>query len=273
VEKYPDSELYVESLYGTAANFENAGDLKEALPLYEKLVRAHPEHALSKETLSRLGSLYVRAQDFEKAADFYQGILIDGKKDIAVTPDAAFWLIQYLLDKGKFENAQKALAVLQERFPNEDYRHETAYFMGEALLGMKDPPKAGDYYSQALALKPQGPYAPHALLGTGLARAAAGDAAGAEAKFNEALVFDDEPEVAARARFEIANLRLKAGDFAEAAKAYMLVAVLFDHPLYSAEALYQAGQCFAKAGQAEDSQKALMELKTRYPNSDWARKA
>lgn len=273
IEGHPDSKLVVEAIYGAAANFENAGALKEAIPFYEKLVRVHPDHPLSKETLSRLGSLYVRVQDLDKAAAFYQEILIDGKKDIPVTSDAAFWLVQYLLDNGKFENARKVLAELPSRFPNEDYRHETAYFTGEAFLGIKDTAKAGESFSEALALKPQGPYAPHAYLGMGLARAAAGDTTGAEAKFNEALAFDDEPEVAARARFEIASLRLKAGDFAEAAKAYMLVAVLFDHPRYSAEALYQAGQCFAKAGQAEDSQKALTELKTRYPNSEWARRA
>lgn len=272
LEGVPDSKLTVEAVYGAAANFENAGMVKEALPLYEKLVRAYPEHALSKETLARLGSLYVRAGDLEKAAALYEEILIDGKKDIPVTSDAAFWLVQYFLDHGKFENARRALAGLPPRFPDTDYRHEIAYFSGEASLGLKDTAQAGASFAEALSLKPQGPYAPHALLGAGLARAAEGDDAGAEAKFNEALAFDDEPEVAARARFEIASLRLKAGDLPEAAKAYMLVAVLFDHPRYSAEALYQAGQCFAKAGQAEDAQKAFTELKTRYPKSEWAGK-
>ena len=63
-----------------------------------------------------------------------------------------------------------------------------------------------------------------------------------------------------------------AQDLEGAAKAFMLVAILYDDPKFTPPALYKAGECFRTLGRVEDAQKAFLELKNKYPESDWARK-
>jgi TolA-binding protein len=139
-------------------------------------------------------------------------------------------------------------------------------------MGRKDYPKALENYSEAIRLKPDGSYAPHAHLGSGIAYLAMGDMVAAEKEFNEAIAFDHEIKITMRARFEIANNRIREKNYMEAAKGFMRVAILYDDPKYTPLALYKAGECFVRIQRTEDAMKAFEELKTRYPNSKWAKK-
>ena len=167
---------------------------------------------------------------------------------------------------------EPGLVALPARFPKEDLKHQLLFFKGESAMGAKDYPKSADFYSQAIQERAEGAYVAQAHLGLGIAHAAMDDTAAAEKDFNAALSYDHELKVAMRARFELANLRLKAKDLEGAAKAFMLVAILYDDPKYTPPALYKAGECFRSLQRMDEAQKAFLELKTRYPESDWARK-
>lgn len=270
-DKHPSSKLHAEAVYGTAVSLESASRLKEALPFYERVMERYPESPLAKRSASRVGYLHIRTGDYAKASAFYRDLLFN-RPDYPVNADGVFWLARHLLEKRDYAPLRKILEALSARYPEGDYAHETHFFLGETAMGEKDFPHAVESYRKALALRPEGAYAAHATLGIGVALAAQGDAAGAEARFGEALRYDTETQVAMRARFEIAGLRLRAGAYEEAAKAYMLVAILYDDPKYSPLALYKAGECFAKLGRGDDAQKAFDELVERYPDSPYARR-
>lgn len=266
------SPLYAESLYGTAVSLEKAGLLADAASFYERITGELPDHPLSKEVLAHLGPVYIEMAWLEKAGALYEDILLN-KPEVNMDPDAAFWIVQYFLDTTQYEKMQKILAALPGRFPDKDFSHEVNFFMGESAMGLKDARKALEYYTKSLAANLNGDYAAHAYLGSGVASVVAGDFLSAEKNFNEALRFENELKVAARARFEIAGIRLTQGDVPEAAKAFMLVAIFYDDPKYSPWALYKAAECFAKTNQLDEAEKAVTELKERYPNSEWAKKA
>ncbi len=271
---FPSSKLYVEALYGTAVSLENARKLEEAIPLYEKLLRDHPEHALSKEVLPRLGYLYIQNQDPGKALTHYEELIFK-RTEVPLETDGVFWLIQYLLDQGLYDRLDRILDALGVRFPEKDLKHETLFFKAERAMGLKDYASAKSFYSQALQASPNsdGRYVPHAYLGLGTAQAALAENEEATKNFSEALRYDNEVKVAMRARFELANLRLGSKDYEASAKDFMLVAILYDDPKYTPPALYKAGECFLSIGKKEDAEKAFLELKTKYPSSDWAKKA
>ncbi len=272
LEKFPDSKLYAESLYGAAISLENGNRIAQALPLYEKLLETYPEHTLSQEVWTRLGYLYIQNNNVDKANVFYQDLIFN-RPQVRFDPDGVFWLIQYSLDHGDYTSLDKILAAFPARFPEKNMKHEILFFKGESAMGMKDYAKAVEFYSQAIQEKPEGAFVAQAHLGLGIAHSAMDDASAAEKDFNQALAYDHELKVAMRARFELANLLLKAKDLEGAAKAFMLVAILYDDPKYTPPALYKAGECFRSIQRMDESQKAFVELKTRYPESDWARKA
>ena len=280
---FSSSKLYVESLYGTAVSLENARKLDEAIPAYERLLRDHPEHALAKEVLPRLGYLYIQNQDTGKALTHYEDLIfparggsaLGGKKtDVPLETDGIFWVVQYLLDQGLYDRLERILDALPARFPDKDLKHETIFFKAERAMGIKDYAAAKALYAEAIQASPtEGRYVPHAYLGLGTAEGALGEDAEAAKNFSEALRFDEEVKVSMRARFELANLRLKSKDYEAAAKDFMLVAILYDDEKYTPPALYKAGECFLSTGKKEDAEKAFLELKTKYPNSVWAKKA
>jgi TolA-binding protein len=270
VDRFPASKLMPEALYGAALSRESLGRHAEAIPYYERLVNEHPGHALAKEVLSRLGHLYIKVENYDKVAAFYEDILFS-KPDVKVHIDGVWWLVQRLLDRGEYERMRRILEAVPARFPGENHTHGVRFFLGESALGLKELDAALEHYRAAIAADPKGLYAAHAHLGIGLVHALRGDAAAAERSFAEALAFDDT-KVAMRARLETANLRLKAGAYEEAAKGFMLVAILYDDPKHVPTALYKAGECFSKIGRADEASKAFAELRERYPDSEWTRK-
>jgi TolA-binding protein len=272
LERFPDSKLYAESLYGAATSLENGNHRAKALLHYEKLLAAYPDHVLSQEVWTRLGYLYIQDKQVEKASTLYQDLVFNRTK-VPIEPDGVFWLIQHFLDSSDYAALDKILEALPGRFPEKDLKHETFFFKAESAMGKKDYTKATEYYLEAIKTKPEGAYAPHSYLGLGIAQAALGDDLAAEKNLNEVLKYDSELKITLRARFEMANLRLKTGDVDGAAKAFMLVAVLFDDPKYTPTALYKAGECFRSVQKLDESEKAFVELRNRYPESDWARKA
>lgn len=271
IREFPNSKLYAESIYGQAVTAENQGDAKHAIFLYEKFWRDTPNNPQSAEAVKRLGYLYIKADNFERAKAFYEDLLFN-RPSVKVDTEGIFWLLQYYLDSAKFAEASKILGILPKRTVGQDLNHEINFFRGELSYGQKDYAKAIQYYSESLKMKPTGAYTPNATLGMGLSAVAISDLASAEKYLTEALKYDSEVKVTMRARFEIANLRLRAGKIQDASKAYMLVAILYDDEKYTPWALYQAGECFAKLNNFDEAHKAFAELKTHYPNSEWAKK-
>ena len=271
LKNFESSKLYAESLYGVAVSLENERKIKESLLFYEKLLKRFPDADLSREVWGRLGYLYIRAHETEKAKAHFTTLILE-KPDIFVDTDGVFWLIQTLLDEADYAPLDKILDALPARVPERDLKHEILFYKGESALGAGNFKKAVECYAQALQAKPEGMFAPQAYLGLGIGYAASDDAANAEKNLNEALKFDQEVKVTARARFELANLRLKAGHLEEAAKEFMRVAIFYDDAKYTPAALYKAGECFQSLNKTEEAKKAFGELQSHYPKSDWAKK-
>ncbi len=268
---FKTSIVYPETLYGAAASSESIPDISQAVRFYEQLISNYPDHYLAKDSLMRLGHLYIQTENYEKAAALYEDILLN-KPAVSVSSGAALWLIRHDLKNGDYDHMQKILAILPQRFLNENLTHETDFFLAESYMGAKDYDKAVEYYTKAVQDNPQGRYIAHAYLGLGVAYVVKENLSQAEKNFQKALRFDSEMDVAIRAHFELANVRLRAGETEEAAKAFMLVAILYDDEKYCPVALYKAGECFSKKNKIDEAQKAFKELKTRYPQSEWARK-
>ncbi len=269
---FRESVLYPEAVYGAAASFDGAGQTRKAIEYYERFTAENPGHSLYKEALPRLGFLYVQNKNYEKAAKFYEDILLN-QPEIPLESSTAFWVIRYDLGRSQYARMRSILTILSRRYPDEVLTHEINFFLGESLMGLKNYADALQYYSKSVEAEPEGTYVPYAYLGMGIASAAQGKIDTAENFFAKVLGFDGIPDAALRARFEIANLQLRRGHWEEASKAFMHVAILYDDEKYGSAALFKAGECFAKLGNEEEAQKVFQELVKRYPKTAWAHRA
>ena len=52
----------------------------------------------------------------------------------------------------------------------------------------------------------------------------------------------------------------------------MLVVILYDDQKYTPLALFKAGECYTRIQMTDEASRAFEELKTRYPESEWAKK-
>ncbi len=272
ITEFKSSTLYPEALYGAAAGFDSVGQIEKAIGYYEPFTQTYPSHALYPDAILRLGFLYVQEKNYEKAARLYEDILLN-KPNITVESDTAFWVIRYNLDHSRYEPMKAILQTLPKRYPEETLMHETDFFIGESLMGLKNYTEAAKYYAKSVEDKADGKYAPHAFLGMGVIASLAGNLEEAEKCFVGALQSQNDVALALRARFEIANLKLKRGNLDEAAKAFMHVAILYDDEKYCAPALFKAGECFTKLGNDNDAKEAFKELTNRYPKSNWTHRA
>lgn len=268
----PESKLAVEARYGEAVSLESAGRYADSVAAYEALVESYPDHTLTTQAFSRLSYLYIRTGQTDKVAGLYEDLLFN-RPNVPIDSDGVFWLLQVLMDRGDYARMTKILDAVPARFPGKDLAHELSFFRGEASMGSGDLSKAIEHYLKAVSLKPDGPYAPHAHLGLGLAHAALGENPLAETHLNLALQDDRDVKISARARFELAGILLREKKIEDAAKAYMFVAILYDDPKYTPTALLKAGECFLAVSQPEEADKAFAELRKRYPDSEAVRKA
>jgi TolA-binding protein len=79
--------------------------------------------------------------------------------------------------------------------------------------------------------------------------------------------------VRARAYVGLARTAKAVGNLDDAARYYMSVAILYEDNEMVPESLYEAAAIFRKKGDFTASDNAVRELKERYPNSEWTKKA
>jgi len=128
---------------------ENNGKAEEALSDYQKTIELKPDFVLP---YSRVGKIYARQKNYEKAGEFYQKSVELGDQDITT-------LYNYgvvLLNLGKSPEAKVVFESLL--LLDEDYA-DAYYHLGIIHVGLGDTPKAKEFLERFLVLDPESQYA------------------------------------------------------------------------------------------------------------------
>lgn len=183
-----------------------------------------PEKAPA-EVRQWLGKSAYEAGDYDTAIGFLGPLAgaDDAPEDLLTT------LAQAQIGAGKSDDARKTLEKLLARTHEPKAKARVHLLMADALLGMKDGPKAKTHAEEALRLQPEGRLNAEARLANG-----------------RALLAQDR--------------------FDDAARAFMSVALLYDEKDITPQALVLAEQAYRKASNESDAQRAREERERRYPD-------
>jgi tetratricopeptide (TPR) repeat protein len=124
-----------------------AGNIPEAIRLYEELVEANPDKA---ELNFHLSNLYLKSRQIDKAI----GSLNDLENNVGINEAVSMQKYKLYLSVDEKKNALKELEVLSAKFPSEA---KYQIFIGDFYLREKESEKALACYEKAYAIDPKNP--------------------------------------------------------------------------------------------------------------------
>ena len=221
----------------------------------------------------RLAVVLQRQDRMDEAADQVDPLL-DESERVAENPALVEWVVRRRFDQGQYERGLQAATALAEHAREASWRQIGWYWAGASQLQLGDEKAATALYEKAVAepaTTREGAESQLLLAGLELK---AGRHAQAEARYAaaaQAATGEDALDLRARAYFGLGEAAEAAGQPEKAARHFMSVAVLFDDPEWTPHSLYRAGQQFGQAGRKAEQASAWKELRSRYPDSSFAR--
>ncbi len=275
LQRHPKSTYAPEIRFWHAVLLEKAGEGEAAEQELRKAIEAKPRPELAHRAQFRLAALLHRAKRADEAAALIQP-LVGVSTELAANPGLVEWLARYRLDRQEWAEAAKTALLLTGEGVQKPWPALGWYLAGRARAGLPDRAGAIDAYTRASAENTAGPESAEAAQRLG-------DLLLEDKKYDEAATCFERAaaasseaalaEVKARSMLGLGRIAEAREKWDDARRYYLSVAILFDHPELSPAALYRAADIFGRMGQLEPREKTLQELKTRYPQSEWTKKA
>ncbi|MCX8012882.1 MAG: tetratricopeptide repeat protein, partial [Rectinema sp.] len=301
VKSRPKSELADNALYDMAWMRKNAMDTTAAAQLFERLLREYPGSELAADVEFRLGELAQTAKEYKRAVEYFRKVL--ARPGVQFADKVLYRLAWCHRELGEGAEACEAFRRIYLEYPKSelgdearyrvgmcfqeqkkymeavelyrkvekgDFRERAAFQEAECLRLLERYPEALKAYEAFLKEFGSGPYAPHANLGRGHCYRALGawdDAIDAYRAVTRAT----ETIEAAMAEMGIGHCLFAKRQHNEAIKSFLKVDILYGYEELKPEALSMVVKCWRELNDAEKAEKYRSELRTRYPDSPYAR--
>jgi TolA-binding protein len=275
LKRTPAKEDQVEALYWLGQVHEEKSEPEKAREVYQSALDQASGHPREGSLRFRLAGVVQALGDTDTAAALYQEVL-DSPEAKNMPPSLMEWLVRQNLDRGDGPKAvQAAKAMVAGN--HEASWNQIAYFLlgkSQALNGARDLSIRA--YDTAFTLPGRTPEGVEAGLELGGLLLESGDGKQAEdvlSRVVERSREDGQLPQRAKATFLLGRASELQADFKSAARYFMSMAILYDDPELSPEALYRAAAAYGKSESAKEQKSAINELKSRYPDSTWAKKS
>lgn len=211
----------------------------------------------------------------DEAAAVYQ-LLLGTDAANQLTPELLSWLAAWSYEKKDYVQSAAAARQLTLTATDPPWIQTGASLLGQALLAANDLSGAEQAYEKAVGQNVQTVYAPESALRLAELKRTRGDLVSASNYFVRAAEWakDDTGEgVRAHAYVGLARTAKQGEDWEQAAKYFMSVGLLYRDPEIVPECLYEAAAINQKLGHTNEVAQALKDLRSLYPDSDWAKKS
>jgi len=294
--RYPQSEYVPGAIYDLAWSLAEAGRKKAAAAEFERLLKAHPDHALAADAAFRLGEMRYDARDYVGAVAYYQRVR--GMKGVPFLDKVIYKQAWAWRQLGKPDKALAAFRSLATGFPESTLASEAAFRAGRILhqgrqldeaaklygkvgadladracfqLGQIDLARgnwaaARERFSKALAEYPKSAVGDEMRLGLGTALLRIGAYEDAERELR-AVIRATETVTAARAQYGLGEIRFARKDYSAAGREFLKVAILYGYDEWKRKALLMAARSYDKAGDAQRAGRYCDELIKAFPKS------
>lgn len=275
LKRFPQTRFEADARYWRSVMMENAGEAAAAEAELRRALSLDATPETARKIRYRLAGVLHKLDKLPEAADLLQALLNTPSKD-DMSPALLEWLSTLRLDQGAFTAAAEAAQTLVAHAKDEPWHQIGGWLLGRARTGLKDRPGAVEAFEQGAAGQGVTRARLEALLELGRIYLEDGKADDAEARYSAAAELAADAKFAdqkARGLYGLGCVAATRQQWEIASRYFLSVAILFDHPGVSAESLYRAAQAFDQMKQPDKRAQMLDELKQRYPDSEWARKA
>ncbi|MCM8794478.1 MAG: tetratricopeptide repeat protein [Candidatus Omnitrophica bacterium] len=252
-----------------AAKQEQLGLFPEAAKIYEQLLEAYPLYKGRAVLRLRLGYLYQKERQFDRAEALYRQALAQ-----AVAAEEAATARQMLLQLDKAKKVEweaKRLEQEMEILPPGVKRQETAYRLGTAFLQLYAMDQASSAFKEAVDAYPGGDLTLPALFKEAWCLRAAGRFEEAFRKFQNIIQGHPGTEWATASYQQIAEFYRATGDHEEAARSYQQAIRESQDPAYTALLHAFTGSLYLYDVKNPEAAATSFEiLKTMFPASAYS---
>ena len=275
VRTHPSSRFLAEAHYWLGALLKETGRDDDAEAELRQALEAGPNPEIQREARFLLAGILQKKGRNEEAADLFQSLLsspLQGR----FSPALLQWLAEFKSQKGMHAESLAAAQRLAEAHKDAVWQQAGQALAGRAYceLGRRDEAKKA--LRAALEAKANTKFAGEAAFRLGQLCLDDGEYKEALQLYRKAAAAaSTEAQMGVRARSYIGMAKASKGlgEMEDAARYFMGVAVLYDDANLVPECLFEAAECYRRAGRELDARKTLDELRRRYPDSVWAKKA
>jgi len=271
---YPTSPLCREANYylGMIAESQNKAAVGEVY--YRDALKLNPPQPLKSKVQHRLALNFQKQGKSDEAAAMLSEVLNSGQ-DEAVSPALLIWLLRHHADGKRWALCLTASEKLTDQAQPDAVRQLAYGVRGKAYHALGEIPSAVEALKQAVAFPLKNREALEAGLLLGDLASATKDFALSETAYfdtGEAASALGQLDLQSRSVYGLGKLALAQEKLSEAARYFMSVAVLFEDDDLAPKCLFLAADAFLKDGKIKERDSALKELRTRFPDSEWAKK-
>jgi TolA-binding protein len=221
----------------------------------------------------RLGWCYQALKKPDKAAVAFAAYQKNGGGSDEMAASALLQAgIAYAADQ-KFENAEKCLGEMIQKFPGQKDAPVALLKLGEVQAERSEFDASEQTYRGFLEKNPKSEFGYRAQFGIGWALENRKLYDEARKAYEKVIAATNGP-TAARAQFQIGETYLAQGKFKEAVPALLAVDDVYKYADWSARALFEAGRAFEQMNQPDQAKKQYTDILNKYkdaPEADMAR--
>lgn len=260
--------------YRAAAALYDRGLYDLAIDEWKKFVDTYPSHDRHAYGQHYLGISYFQAGDQKNALAQFSKLLKDTPNfDLAEQAMLYMGVSQLNLgragERGQVEAALATLGNLQQKFPRGTLRAEGLYYLAEAQYESGDKQKAAASYAQMLKDFADHRLAADAMYALGVTQEELNQPEAAERTYAAFLQHFSDHELATEVSMRRGEALFQKGEFASAAKLFQAAAATPGFE-FADQALVRQASCLARLEQYADAAKLYAEVPRRFANSSQA---
>ena len=120
VKRFPTNDYAADFLYLAARNYERGGNLEKAATTWGRLIDEYPSAELSYRAMFLSGITYYRINEFVKAQNAFQRVLVLGVEPSEIA-SAYLWIGKTQYKQNLFDEATKSWQLAEQKDPNGYY--------------------------------------------------------------------------------------------------------------------------------------------------------
>lgn len=272
---FPESRFLAEAAYLRGTLHEKADEFEPAEERYRRALDAKPADVLVRQIQNRRVAVLQRQGRNADAAALMNELLAAGNLQALPSP-LLEWLARWNLEQKDFPEAQAAGETLAATATAPGWELLGHYIAGVAARarGLNDAAEKSFTAAAAIPLKARESALASFELGELAIENKKYDVAlGHFARAAERAAADTMMDVRARSYLRLGFAHEMIENRAEANRHYLIVGVLFDDPSVTPESLFRAAAAQEAMQQLKQRDQTLAELRERYPDNEWTRRA